>query len=89
MRISFRLPAETLSRKKQGFGAPNGEWLRGPLRAEVEELFRPEALAAGGLIEPGLAGRVVREHLSGERDHRKRLWALYVLQRWLVTMGTT
>ncbi|RMG06919.1 MAG: asparagine synthetase B, partial [Planctomycetota bacterium] len=82
-----RLPAWLLRRRKQGFGAPNGEWLRGPLRGEVEELFAPERLVRGGLLDPAPVRRLVEEHLSGRRDHRKRLWALYVLQRWLATMG--
>jgi asparagine synthase (glutamine-hydrolysing) len=82
-----RLPEALLRRRKQGFGAPNGAWLRGPLRAEVEELLSPRALAATGAIDPELAGRVAREHLSGAADHRKRLWALYVLQRWLTRQG--
>ncbi|HBP21499.1 MAG TPA: asparagine synthase (glutamine-hydrolyzing), partial [Planctomycetes bacterium] len=34
--LEGRLPESILRRSKQGFGVPNGEWLRGPLRAEAE-----------------------------------------------------
>lgn len=78
-----RLPAATLARRKQGFGAPNGRWLRGPLRDEVEALLERGVLEDEGLLDPTLTRRVLEEHMSGARDHRKRLWALYVLRRWL------
>lgn len=77
-----RLPGSVLRRKKQGFRPPNAEWLRGALRPEVERLLDPRRLEEGGLLDPRLASQVVREHLSGERDHRKQVWALFVLERW-------
>lgn len=72
------LPEETLHRKKQGFGAPVGPWLRGPcqgLLASVED-------AIGDLVSPELWRRVVREHLDGVADHRRRLWSGIMLARW-------
>ncbi|MGE0709879.1 MAG: asparagine synthase (glutamine-hydrolyzing) [Planctomycetota bacterium] len=78
-----RLPAWVMRRSKQGFGAPCGEWLRGPLRAEAERLFDPARLAREDLLEPAPVARLWGEHLSGRHDHRKELWALYVLLRWL------
>jgi asparagine synthase (glutamine-hydrolysing) len=78
-----RLPDSIVARPKQGFGAPNGRWLRGPLREEVESLLDRRRLEDQGLLDPGLVQRVLREHQSGACDHRKQLWALYVLQRWL------
>jgi asparagine synthase (glutamine-hydrolysing) len=77
-----RLPSAILRRKKQGFGAPNHLWLRGPLREELTRLVDPERLADDGVLDPDLARSFVREHLSGEHDHRKQVWALYVLERW-------
>lgn len=82
-----KLPPAILRRGKQGFGAPAGEWLRGPLRPEVEALLEPTRVARAGLLDPALVARVVMEHLSGERDHRKQLWALYVLARTAARQG--
>ncbi len=81
-----RLPQAVLRRRKQGFAAPVADWLRGPLRAELLELLAPAALERAGLLRPEPVQRLVREHLAG-RDHRKELWALYVLQRWLARRG--
>ena len=78
-----RLPGRILRRSKQGFGVPAGEWLRGPLRAEAAELFSGPALRAQGLLDAETVERLFAEHLSGRHDHRKQLWALFVLLRWL------
>lgn len=82
-----RLPAEILARRKQGFGAPTGDWLRGPLRAELKRLLQHRRLEAQGLLRPDLVERLLQEHLSGTEDHRKKLWAVFVLQRWLEREG--
>ncbi len=41
------LPAGVLDRPKQGFGAPVGRWLRGPLRELVRECCLPRISTAG------------------------------------------
>ena len=77
-----KLPGSVLRKRKQGFRPPSVDWLRGPLRAEVERLLEPQRLARGGVLDPQGAARIAREHLTGEQDHRKQVWALYVLERW-------
>lgn len=79
--LEGRLPRALLHRTKQGFGPPFGEWLRGPLRGEVLDLLAPARVARAGLLDPTLVDAVVRGHLGGRRDHRKQVWALYVLAR--------
>jgi asparagine synthase (glutamine-hydrolysing) len=77
------LPPEVLGRLKRGFGVPLDDWLRGPLAAVLRE-----QLPFGPLVEQNLVRReaiqsLVGEHLCGRGDHRHRLWALLVLDRWL------
>jgi len=76
------LPQAILARRKQGFGAPIGLWLRGPLRRALEERLAPERVARLGLFNPETTTRLVREHLDGVRDHRKVLWALMMFDAW-------
>jgi len=76
------LPQAILTRRKQGFGAPIGLWLRGPLRWALEERLAPERVARLGLFNPETTTRLVREHLDGVRDHRKVLWALVMFDAW-------
>ena len=76
------LPDEILSRRKQGFGAPIGPWLRGPLRRALEERLAPERVARIGLFEPAAISRLVTEHVNGVSNHRKVLWALLMFDAW-------
>lgn len=77
-----RLPEEILDRPKQGFAAPVAEWLRGPLKGLMTDLLSPARLKGQGIFNAAEVDRLVREHVSGSRDHRKKLWTLLVFQLW-------
>ena len=46
-----RLPAQILTRAKQGFGVPVRSWLQGPARDLMEDLTSPATLYARGLFD--------------------------------------
>jgi asparagine synthase (glutamine-hydrolysing) len=76
------LPPKIADRPKKGFGIPVAEWFKGPLREPLEEELSVERLRRQGLFEPAEVQRLLREHLSGRRDHRKPLWTLFLFQLW-------
>src|SRR5499426_3871927 len=76
------LPRPILERRKQGFGVPIAQWLRGPLRPLLEETLAPERLRRVGLLDPAAVARMATEHVAGRRDHRKVLWSLLVFELW-------
>ncbi len=78
-----RLPDPILARKKKGFGVPVAEWLKGPLRPWVEELFSPSSLAQHGVFTHAGVQQLWGDHLAGVRDNRKPLWSLVVLLLWM------
>ena len=80
--IGERLPPAIRGRRKQGFGVPFGPWFRGPLAGFLTDVLAPAAIRAGGFFDPAEVGRLVREHLSGERDHRKALWSVLTFELW-------
>jgi len=77
------LPPELLRRPKQGFMIPLGRWLRGELRAPMEDLLSSERLRARGLFSPAVVEALKREHLEGRRGHADRLWSLMILELWM------
>lgn len=77
------LPAETLARRKKGFGTPVGPWLRGPCASLLDGL--PDALA--DIVPPERMASVMAEHRSGRMDHRRRLWSALILARWRAHHG--
>jgi asparagine synthase (glutamine-hydrolysing) len=76
------LPDSILSRRKQGFGIPLGTWFRGGLTGLFSEVLDAPRTRQRGYFEPGFVGRLLREHLAGERDHTLRLWQLLVFELW-------
>lgn len=75
------LPPEIAARKKRTFTLPWEQWLRGPLKARVEESLAapPKQLAA--LIKPDGIRAVWRSFLAGKTSW-SRPWSLFVLYEW-------
>jgi len=82
------LPPSAAARPKRGFEVPIGAWLRGPLRPALFDLLSWETVSRQGLLQPQRVGRLVDEHLGGQMDHGRALWALVVLSAWLDSGGT-
>ncbi len=83
-KILYRhVPRERIDRPKMGFGIPVNRWLRNELRPLLDEYLGEERVRREGFLRPEGVTRVVRQHLSGRRDHQYRLWALLVFAMWL------
>jgi asparagine synthase (glutamine-hydrolysing) len=76
------LPEAILARRKQGFGIPLGGWFRGGLTGLFSEVLDAPRTRQRGYFDPSFVGRLLREHLSSERDHTLRLWQLLVFELW-------
>jgi asparagine synthase (glutamine-hydrolysing) len=76
------LPREVWDRPKQGFTLPFERWMRGALRADIDDALMPRRLARVG-IDAG-AARAVWQGFSANRAGYTwaRPWALYTLVRW-------
>jgi asparagine synthase (glutamine-hydrolysing) len=81
------VPSQLFDRPKMGFGAPVGEWLRGPLRPWAEDLLSGEHLARGGLLDPAPVRLRWETHLSGAVDHSFPLWTVLCFQAWRERWG--
>jgi asparagine synthase (glutamine-hydrolysing) len=80
--LAGALPRETLARPKKGFGIPLGHWFRGALRPLLREVCGADAIRRGGLFRPETVERLLAEHESRQRDHRKKLYTLLAFQIW-------
>ncbi len=76
------LPARTLHRKKHGFALPLGAWFRGPLHAFLRDTLSARSLKSSGVFDVGQIQKLVDEHVSGRRDHRKPLWTVLAFILW-------
>ena len=76
------LPREILSRRKSGFVAPVGEWMRGELRPWLHEVLLSPTALKRGYFEPDAVRGLVQAHLEGREDLSFELWALLWLELW-------
>jgi asparagine synthase (glutamine-hydrolysing) len=84
-RILYRhLPASLFERPKQGFSAPVGEWLRGPLRDVFREELAPARIREYGLLDVGVTEVAVADFLSrgAHAPAPAAAWFLLQLQQW-------
>ena len=80
--LQRRLPESILRRPKQGFAAPIGGWLSGPLAGLVAGTLFDGRLDDRGIFRRDALVRLWDEHRTGRRDHRHRLWSLLMLELW-------
>jgi len=80
--LSGHLPASVTSGPKRGFSVPLAGWLRGPLRGWADGLLSKSSIEDLNLIDPEPIQIAWREHLSGDRDWKYRLWPVLMLAAW-------
>jgi asparagine synthase (glutamine-hydrolysing) len=76
------LPPQNVHRRKMGFGAPIGQWFRGPLRELLSDSLLSDRGLARGYFRPAELNRLVAEHLTRQGDHTYPLWSLLMLELW-------
>jgi asparagine synthase (glutamine-hydrolysing) len=76
------LPAEILERKKRGFGAPIGAWLRKDLESMVSELLSEDQVRRRGLFRWPIIQQLMADHAAERRDCTDHIFALVVLELW-------
>jgi asparagine synthase (glutamine-hydrolysing) len=80
--VRSRFPREIVHRRKKGFGVPLARWFRTELRPLLYEVCEEGAMRRAGLFDHALVQRLIREHMLGEADHRKKLYTLLVFMLW-------
>ena len=55
---------------------------RRSLREALQDELSPARIRDQGIFEPAACQRLISEHMTGRRDHRKPLWTLFVFQLW-------
>jgi asparagine synthase (glutamine-hydrolysing) len=76
------LPAEVLTQKKAGFGAPIDRWLAEDLSEMVDDHLSEARLRRRGLFNPEVVRTMVMEQRSGRQEWAMQLWQLLTLELW-------
>ncbi len=80
--LSDLLPGEILYRKKRGFGAPMGAWIKGDLAPMLKTLLGRESVESRGLFDWATVDKTISLHLAQKEDHTDHLLALINFEIW-------
>jgi asparagine synthase (glutamine-hydrolysing) len=76
------IPAEVLSRAKQGFSAPDASWFRGESIDYVRARLFGKRARVFDWLDRGAVHELVNEHLEGRENRRLLIWSLLYLESW-------
>ncbi len=80
-----RLPAEIVTRPKQGFPVPVYDWLSGSLKGWVGEMLLDPAARCRDWLRPDAVAAAVAAGTAADAPSvaRHRLWSLLILEIWM------
>lgn len=76
------LPSEILHRKKRGFGAPMGSWLRRDLETLLADTLNEDQVRRRGFFDPRVVNEIIAAHRAQISDHTDHLLALINFELW-------
>ncbi len=76
------VPREVIERKKRGFGAPVGSWLRSDLQPLIRDLLSEEQVRQRGLFHWPAVENILRAHHEQSADYTNQVFALIALETW-------
>ena len=81
--LEDKLPKASLQKRKQGFGVPLRDWMRGELTGVMREyLDKSSGCLPTELFQHQKVDSMIAEHQKGAADHSRKLWLLLVFAAW-------
>lgn len=82
-RVLHEVAPDLPQRRKRPFGVPLAQWLRGPLRSQLEDHVSDSNIYSEELFDREEVRRRMARHASGAGDESAVLWPLLTLGLWL------
>ncbi len=76
------LPDEILHRKKRGFGAPMGAWLKEELAPLMKTILSKQSIERRGVFDWRVVDETIKAHESNKEDHTDHLQSLMNFEIW-------
>lgn len=76
------LPHDMIYHKKQGFEAPMGRWLRGPLLPYFDSVVNKDTLESTGIFNAETVANLRNQHVSGQQKNSKILFSILMFCLW-------
>ena len=76
------LPQDIIDRRKRGFGAPIGAWLKRELTPLREALLNRDTVEKRGLLDPATVETICRDHDANREDYSDLILVMLNLEIW-------
>jgi asparagine synthase (glutamine-hydrolysing) len=76
------MPEKIISRKKQGFSAPDESWYRGENASYIKELLLNKKTVSSDFINQDYIKKIVDEHVNDQINHRLLIWSFMNFEWW-------
>lgn len=80
--MSRLIPADVLTRAKQGFSAPDASWFRGESIDYINRLLRDPKARLYEYLNPTYVHTILHQHSTGQHNHRLLIWSLLSFEWW-------
>jgi len=80
--VSNLVPPKTVSRKKQGFSAPDESWYRGESIDYLRTVLLNKRAAYRDFINPKFVETTLSDHCEGRQNKRLLLWSMLCFEQW-------
>jgi asparagine synthase (glutamine-hydrolysing) len=78
------LPESIVKRRKRGFNCTVvDDWFRSAIDSKMVDALREGGSPLYQYLRPSAVGKLLDEHVSGQRDNHKILFSLIVLEQWM------
>jgi asparagine synthase (glutamine-hydrolysing) len=80
------VPAEVITRKKQGFAIPMDRWFRNDLADFAQEVLESKRMRERGIFNPQFVHHLLQAHKSTTMiNHSSAIWSMLWLELWFQT----
>nr|WP_288885802.1 asparagine synthase (glutamine-hydrolyzing) [uncultured Blautia sp.] len=76
------LPKGYTKLPKSGFGIPLDHWFRNEMKKEMLDVLDVGRIQGQGILSGEYVEKIIREHLTGKRNRKSEIWALFVFEKW-------
>ena len=76
------VPAETTSKTKQGFSAPDASWFRGESIEYVRRRLLSRNARLYDFLDRATVHGLIHDHLDGRENRRLLIWSLLCFEQW-------
>lgn len=82
--LQSKLSHSSIKNEKMGFSVPIREWLRGPLKKDLEQSVMDVDIFGKDFIQQDQIRKMVSDFIHLDRGNEWGIWIIYAMQKWAI-----